>query len=447
MEATTLTLDNLECHFNWKPETESTKERSIKSVIEKTKDKLKRFPQFTVAYRCSLAYLYTLPEFHDFNEAYDYLDGTKAGLHTRDDLEIHERWLGCDFIEKATRLKLRERESLVNGCSLDDASEELAGLTKLWANDRVKATVYAVKGVTFNCFGPMKYHIAVEAFKNAIKLAENDSDVCSNWQMFDWLWGCGYSMSRVTRQTAGLPARSEEIEYWNRAFNWKDWKLLKVDEPLFYAHYAETIMLLRDKMDVCEQTIELAFFVWQNLTFESKLLNSLVLIIALKFCQTYPRCSDRVKRHFKDIDIFEYLGHDNDVYRQVAKLMNFEEENFVGIKILETGLEKNGDSANIWFDLQLQSRYAKSGKSDDWIRRNYSSLLQKYNAYPKNVATILIHRSRWLFYKEIFPYHLKNRRPTSISVLDKCFADIISAKSKDSQISVNDKYKSKLNTI
>ena len=299
MDAGILTLDNLECHFNWKPEIDSTKERSVKSVIEKTKNKLKRFPQFTVAYRCSLAYLYTLPEFHDFNEAYDYLDGTKAGLPTRDDLKMQERWLGCDFIERATRLKMKERECLENACSVEDASEELARLTKLWANDRIKATVYAVKGVTFNCFGPMKYHIAVEAFKNAIKLAENDSDVCSNWQMFDWLWGCGYSMSRVTRQTAGLPARSEEIEYWKKAFNWKDCKLLNVDEPLFYAHYAETIMLLRDKMDLCKQMIELGFSLWQNLTAESKLLNSLVLTVALKFCEKHPRSSDRVKRHFK----------------------------------------------------------------------------------------------------------------------------------------------------
>ena len=130
------------------------------------------------------------------------------------------------------------------------------------------------------------------------------------------------------------------------------------------------------------------------------------------------------------------------MYRQVAKLMNYEEENFVGIKILETGLEKNGDSANIWFDLQLQSRYSKSVKPDDWIRRNYSSILQKYKPYPKNVAAILIHRSKWLFYKEIFPNRFKN-----VSILDECFADIILAKSKDCQISVVDNYISKLNTI
>ena len=446
MEVGILTLDNLECHFNWKPEIESTKERNVKTVTEKIKNKIEQYPQFTVAYRCSLAYLYTLPDFHDFNEAYDYLDGTKAGLPTRDDLKIQERWLGCDFIERATRLKMKEREFYENGCSLGDASEELARLTDLWANNRVKATVYAVKGVTFNCFGPMKYHVAVEAFKNAIKLAESDSDVCSNWQMFDWLWGCAFSMSRVTRQTPGLPPGSEEIEYWKRAFSWKDCQRLSIDEPLFYAHYAETIMLLKDKINVCEQMIELAFSLWQNLTFESKLLDSLVLIIALKFCQIYPR-SDKMKSHFKDIDIFEYLGHNNEIYRQVAKLMNFEEENFVGIKILETGLEKNGDSANIWFDLQLQSRYSKSVKPDDWIRRNYSSILQKYKPYPKNVATILIHRSKWLFYKEIFPNRFENIRTTNVSVLDECFADIISAKSKDCQISVVGNYVSKLNAV
>ena len=448
MEVTgTLTLDNLECHFNWKPEVESTKEKSIDDVIQKVKNKINRHPQFTVAYHCTLAYLYSSQNVHDFNEAYDYLEGGKP-LEDAQSLNPPERWLDSDFIVKANLLKLEQLELLENGKTIRDVTQELNELNELWKDNKVRASVYAVKGITYNCFGPMKYPIAVESFKCAIKIAEEDPGICSNWHFFDWLWGCAFSMSRVTRQTGGLEPSSEELIFWDKAFNWIDSNSLEVDEPLFFANYAETIMLLRHKKNDCERMIQKSLRMWKNLSTEWKLLHRVVLNIAVKFCAKNPD-STAIKGLLTDVDVLEYLGDDIEIYRQLAKLLNYEEENETAIDLLETGLKKccGGPGTNIFIDLQLLSRYSKS-KPDSWISRNYSSLLQKYKMYPKNIALILSHRSKLFFYKNIFPHRFeKNFMSAHGTVLDECISDLVQAKLKDSLIKVEESYRGKLQKV
>ena len=441
----TLTLDNLECHFNWEPEVESTKEKSIDDVILKVKNKINRHPQFTVAYHCTLAYLYSSQSVHDFNEAYDYLEGIKP-LEDAQSLNPPERWLDCDFIVKANLVKLKQLETLGNGKAIPDVTQELHELNEMWKDNKVRASVYVVKGITYNCFGPMKYSIAVESFKCAIKLAEEDPEICSNWHFFDWLWGCAFSMSRVTRQTGGLEPSSEELIFWDKAFNWIDSNSLEVDEPLFFANYAETIMLLRHKKNDCERMIQKSLRMWKNLSTEWKLLHRVVLNIAVKFCAKNPD-STAIKGLLTDVDVLEYLVDDIEIYRQLAKLLNYEEENETAINLLETGIKKCCGDTNILVDLHILSRYSKS-ESDVWIYRKYSSLLQKYKVYPKNIAFIHSHRSKLFFHRNIYPHRFeKNFMTTHGRALDECISDLVQAKMKDSLIIFEKNYLGKLQRV
>ena len=443
MEVTrNLTLDNLECHFNWKPEVGTTKDNCIDDVIQKVKNKINRHPQFAVAYHCTLAYLYSSQSVNDFNEAYDYLEGGKP-LEDAQSLNPPERWLDCDFIVKANLLKLKQLELLVNGKNNQDVTQELNELNEMWKETKVRASVYTVKGITYNCFGPMKHPIAVESFKCAIKLAEENSVICSDWHFFDLLWGLAFSMSRVTRHARDLEPSNEELNHWDKAFNWIDINNLEIDEPLFFANYAESIMLLKHKKNDCQKMIQKSLMMWKSLSTERKLLDKLVLNIALKFCAENPD-STVIKGLLTDVDVFEYLGDDMEDYRQFAKLLNYQEENETAIKLLETGRKKCA-ATNVYFDSQLLNRYAKL-KSDVWINREYSSLLQKYKMYPKNIAFIHSRRSKWFFHRKVFP-HKKNFMTTHGIALDECIFDLAQAKSKDPEISMEKTYLGQLKNV
>ena len=176
--------------------------------------------KFSVAYCCTLAYLYTLKDINDFNKAHELLEESNLSIK-KQNYQPKKRWLDCDFIVRANRLKLKEYE---NRNKLDSHTNELHQLSLLWANKRTKAAVYAIKAVTFSCFGPRGIPTAIEASETALVLTQHSPSICTNWQKFDWLWCCAFSMSRQTRQTPRLEANEEELRSWREAFSWKKLK-------------------------------------------------------------------------------------------------------------------------------------------------------------------------------------------------------------------------------
>ena len=78
-------------------------------------------------------------------------------------------------------------------------------------------------------------------------------------------------MSRQKRQMPHLEANEEELRSWQEVVSWMDLKKLEITEPLFYAQFAEAIMLTEDKKEECEKNGKSYFFVeevwWWNENF------------------------------------------------------------------------------------------------------------------------------------------------------------------------------------
>ena len=163
-----LALNGLECHLNWKPESDPFTESHLRNIIEKTERKILRYPQFTVAYCCTLAYLHTLKGINDFNQAHKFLEEEKNLTESQNcQPKNQKKWLECDFIVRANFLKLKEFE---NRNIMDSHTDELHEPNLLWADKRTKAAVYAIKAVTFSCFGLMGIPTAIDACKTALFL-------------------------------------------------------------------------------------------------------------------------------------------------------------------------------------------------------------------------------------------------------------------------------------
>ena len=324
-----LTLSTLECHFNWKPEVDSTKVDKVDYVIRKTKNKLKRSPHAAVAHRCTLAYLYAVTK-KDFNKAYSYLEN----LETSPDIgnaKPPERYLACEFIVKANRLKLDEFENQQQSLVLTTNSEEklkqlaedVKSLENLWQDSKTRAAVFAIKGITFSCFGPKKYDVAISAYETALELVDDDPVACNAWHKFDWLWGLGLTLSRVTRTFFRRDPTVKELDVWNQARHWMDSRKLNVYDPMFYANFAQTV--LHSEKELCSALMEKAVRFWDQLDDDQKVFNSSVVLVWFKVCQKYPKT--KLKDAILWDDILKYLGNDADIYIRLSKLMNYHDGN------------------------------------------------------------------------------------------------------------------------
>ena len=426
-----LTLENLECHLNWKPESQHAfTESHIRDIIAKTERKIFRFPQFTVAYCCTLTYMHTLKGISDFNKAHKFLQEENIWIN-KQIYQPEERWLDCDFIVRANRLKLKEFENKNN---MDSHTDELHQLSLLWADKRTKAAVYAIKAVTFSCFGPRGITMAIDACKNALLLTQQNPSICTKWQKFDWLWSCAFNMSRQTRQTPGLEANEEELRSWQEVSTWIDANKLEITEPLFYAQYAEAIMIKTGERSRCEDLLKHAIRLWKKRDDERKVLENLVIIIAQKFCTTYPKHGFEVKKFVEEINLFKFLHDDLEMYRRFTQSMNYADDNSKAIEILEKAEKIVGSHTNHLFDLQLLGRRSKL-KSDEWVRREYNGLFEKYICSSSGLSTIYFHRARWLFHKKIYPTLVRKQgnRQYDDSLLDECIFDLVQAQSMVNQ--------------
>ena len=437
-----LALNGLECHLNWRPESDPFTESHLRNIIKKTERKILRYPQFTVAYCCTLAYLHTLKGINDFNEAHKFLE-EETILAERQNCRPKKRWLDCDFIVRANRLKLKEFE---NRNIMNSHTDELHELSILWADKRTKAAVYAIKAVTFSCFGPRGIPTAIDACKTALLLAQQNPSICTKWQKFDSLWCCAFNMSRQTRQTHSLETNDEELRSWQEAFSWKESNKLNITDPLFYAQYAEAIMFIKKKRDKCEDLMENAMRLWRKVDFNRKFLYGLVITIALRFGETYPELSFQVKKFVSQIDLDLYLGYECEMFRQVAKSLNYDNENEQAIEILEKAHNSVGFHMNCRMDLQLLGRKSKF-KPEEWVRLEYTSLFQKYKCSSSGMATIYVHRAMWLFHEKNCRTLRQGIQWHDYKFLDECISDLVEAESKVNQWGLPLSFKKQLQSV
>ena len=434
-----LTLENLECHLNWKPESDPFTESHLRNIKSKTERKILRYPQFTVAYCCTLAYLHTLKGICDFKKAHTFLEEENISFK-KQRYQPKKRWLDCDFIVRANRLKLKEYE---NRNIMDSHTDELRQLRLLWENKRTKAAVYAIKAVTFSCFGPWGIPTAIEASKTALLLTQQSPSICTKWQKFDWLWSYAFNMSRQTRQTPGLEANEEELRSWQEVDSWMDSNKLKITELLFYAQFAEAIMLIEAKKEDCEKKLETTISLWKKRDDETKILDNLVIIVAQKFCKIYPKCGFQVKKFVGETDLFKFLHDELEMYRRFTQPLNYFDENGKAIEILEKAEKIVGSHTHCQFDLQLLGRRSKLN-SDEWIRREYTSLFEKYITSCSGLSTIYVHRARWLFHEKILK---QGNQQYDDRFLDQCISDLVQAQSNVHQWTLPKDFQTKLLSV
>ena len=411
-----VSLDDLECHFKWKPELGSTKsEYSIAGVIKKVENKILRQPHLTVAYRCTLAYLYTVKPVLDFTEANEQL----SSLSDLRELQNTDRWLDCDFLIQALHLHIRKAKDADNSVDMQLVESEnqiVRKLTELWKCPRTKASVFLIKGLSLNCFGPTKLAEAVEAYKKALTIVEENPDAFSAWRKFDHLWCLAFTMCRERRQGKHMERNDIELDLWEKTLQWKKDNSLP-DDALFYITYAEALVYIPERREECHTLAVQCLVSWESFAEEEKRRNDLIAEIALKI---FIALNDKhAKEHALEIMKNSTVFNENEeFYYELAKTMSYdiENENRAGIELLRTGLSIN--SHHLWIDLHLIDRYFKIEDYKKAIDR-YSSLLKKYDQCSKDVAQIYNRRSRSRYHNKV-----KNKQLDYLKHLDECFKDL-----------------------
>ena len=110
---------------------------------------------------------------------------------------------------------------------------------------------------------------------------------------------------------------------------------LEITEPLFYAQYAEAIILTEAKKEECEKKLEKAISLWKKCDDKKKILDNLVIIVAQKFCSIHRKPGSEVKKFVDEIDLFKFLEDDLEMYRKITQSMNYRNKNGKAIDILE----------------------------------------------------------------------------------------------------------------
>ena len=110
--------------------------------------------------------------------------------------------------------------------------------------------------------------------------------------------------------------------------------------------------------------------------------------------------------------------------------MDYADENQKAIEILEKAEKIVGSHTNYNFDLQLLHRRSKL-RPEEWVRREYTSLFEKYLSSSSALSTVLFNRAKWLFYGKTFPILVlkQGKQQYQDSFLDECIYDLVKAQS------------------
>ena len=226
-------LGDLECHFNWKPEQNSTKE-DLEEFIVKIEDYCAQFTEGITAYQCIIGYIHALPGPHvDYTKSFDVFNQLLDSVNPCGILDDFR----CDFIVRANKLVLEVQNLRSKKIDSEEVNQEIEDLSKLWQQPQVQMGVYLIKGITFLCFGSTKRDLSCKAFQQALELTTTVE--CSNHQLFTIIWGLAFAKAKMMRQTSRDELTEEEKSLWKRAFQiLEENETLKVNKALFFIQYA-----------------------------------------------------------------------------------------------------------------------------------------------------------------------------------------------------------------
>ena len=145
---------------------------------------------------------------------------------------------------------------------------------------------------------------------------------------------------------------------------------------------------------------------------------------------------------------FQIFGRWFRMYRKITQSMDYADENQKAIEILEEAEKKIGFHTNYTFELQLPSRRSKS-KPEEWVRREYTSLFEKYTSSSSGLSTIYVHRARWLFHEKIYstPVLKQGNQQYDDRFLDECISDLVQAQSNVHQLTIPKDFQTKLLSV
>ena len=232
----------------------------------------------------------------------------------------------------------------------------------------------------------------------------------------------------------GLEANEQELQIWQKVSTWRDANKLEITEPLFHAQYADALKKETEERSRCEELSKNFIRLWKKRDDERKILDNLVINIAQKFCKIYPKHGFEVKKFVEEMVFFKFLYDDLEMYRKLSQSMNYAYENGKAIEILEKADIIIGSHTNYHFDLQLLNRRSKF-KSDEWVRREYTSLFKKYTSSGACLSTIYFNRATWLFHEKNYPTLVLKQVSQQYhdSFLDECICDLVETQSITNQ--------------
>ncbi|PAA85106.1 hypothetical protein BOX15_Mlig031348g1 [Macrostomum lignano] len=385
------TLDQLECHFTWRPDEESTKV-NIEDVIKTTERKINREPHKKVAYLTTLAYLHTQKMRVDFVRAQELLDEARridaqiqsdnqTDLHVSSEYVIRADVLHLKKMRGNTSKKFQKREE-------DVLAQELRELSSLWNDNNKRAQVFGVKGVTFDCFGPKKYAIGVEAFSRAKEIQPEN---------FYWLYGEAFLKARCNRQTAKKQADSELLELWRTAREIGEKKNLTTS--IFYANYAEAI-LHNVNHELCCQLVEKATDMFLQSPKSFKEHSFFMYVVCAKIFRhlnwrTKESFDQQRKALLDDVKSSDFSISDSGFYLEMAGAACEIGSTDEAVRLLKKGQEVAAATGNLWIELKLLELQSESLGKDKSVA-HFDSLRQIFSMYNKDVAAILFSKALYL---------------------------------------------------
>ncbi|PAA92423.1 hypothetical protein BOX15_Mlig030191g2 [Macrostomum lignano] len=384
-------LEELECHFTWLPEDGSTN-TSIDEVIKKTERKIDRQPHKKSAHLTTLAYLYTRKRGKNFGLAHKCLEEALAideqiRRDKQEDVQV-----SSEFVIRANMLHLEQlRKGQNRTLKPAEIEPKMQRLNSLWSDSNSQARVYGVKGVTFDCFGPMKYPVGVVAFAEASRLQANN---------FNWLYGEAFLRARCDRQVVKKHADKAQLQLWSRAREIGERTGQTTNNATFYSNYAEAILYNRRLTELCCELTDRAVDILRRMSEEEKENSHVDMKICLKTYRHIKKisnldCESRRKTLLEEAGKVAMMLKDPDFFLTIANEAEEAGDRDKAIELLERGKQLAGEPGHIWLNLRLLELQMQTLNKQQVIDE-FVSMRESFGVYLKNVSAIEFHKALYL---------------------------------------------------
>ena len=394
-------LKDVECHFKWQPEIKSVKQKKV--MIDILKEKVPHVghhPILAMAYTATLSYLHTCEGSQNFPKARKWLKQLEAIEVQQTDFKLVR-----DFLYKAISLHIKRLEDGETTFSGDDRKYFM----NAWANQQIKALIYAIKGFSLASFGFKNYEEASGVLKEALEMICGFPGKCSSWELFYIQWDCAFCSAKAQKSTFRTSVDGAEKHLWEECYKWlessTDCEVAErlIDLAEFYSQYADAIIdqdPWRDRKALIDRSVDML----EKMNPVQKKFCKNIFVIAVKLYRRLEKeeVSKRLPKLLEEAE--SYLGTYGYGYFEISKCFGEDDEqNDKAIDFLKRGKLQMDAICNLFFiDLGLAHRKAKKKCREDlksgekWARSKFKSLKEKYKNDVRDVAILLIYESDWL---------------------------------------------------